>query len=381
MGSSGGGLCVSVSHLLPCFLTPGPRPPGPFCLHRLPLSWKPRDKRPFYTEARLSSPDAQGVATSGAAPGAGGGREEGLPRPQEGARLLTHLDSRTSGVAPPPGLGHGALTWQIDVGRCAGLAAATGLGAAVLQDVLDGRHAALCRGWGRLGGLQAGCGPAIPQGPDSTPTPPCSPGTQKQVVYYAFFLFPFLLPSPHTAWNSVLFLSEKHPMPTLKRPSAIFQDGQGGTQLQAHNRAFMWGVDPPPYTSDLSWDLPCACGALRGAWIPQQGPGGPWFRRGVQAGRSCHHPGVKLRPERQRGLSKRWAGSDSTGLPRRHGGHAGEGLAELCTHPGHRPHQARVPEALGGPRPGRTGRAPGQERGAPTTAEPSRQKRKNSCCH
>lgn len=276
-------------------------------------------------------------------------------------------------MTPPPGLGHGALTWQVDVGRCAGLAAATGLGAAVLQDVLDGRHAAPCGGRGRLGGLQPGCGPAIPRGPDSTPTPPCSPGTQKQVVYYAFFLFPFLLPT----FVFIRKTSHAH----IEKTVCYLPGWAGGTQLQAHSRAFTWGVDPPPYTSDPSWDLPCAFGALRGAWIPQQGPGGPWSRRGVQAGRSCHHPGVKLRPERQRGLSKRWAGSDSTGLPRGHGGHAGEGLVELCTHPGHRPHQARVPEALGGPRPGRTGRAPGQERGAPTTAEPSRQKRKNSCCH
>lgn len=234
-------------------------PPAALLLHtRTPTSRTPTSRPPlsaqaaarpeapgqeaFYTEACLSSPDAQGVAPGGAAPGAGGGREEGLPRPQEGARLLAHLDSRTSGVAPPPGLGRSALTWQVDVCRCAGLAAATGLGAAVLQDVLDGRHAAPCGGRGRLGGLQAAGGPAIPRSPDPTPTPPCSPGTQKQILYYAFFLFPFLLPTPHTAWSSVLFLLEKHPMPTLKRPSAIFQDGQGGAQLQAHSGAFTRGA-------------------------------------------------------------------------------------------------------------------------------------------
>ena len=54
------------------------------------------------------------------------------------------------------------------------------------------------------------------------------------------------------------------------------------------------------------------------------------------------------------------------------GGHTGEGLAELCTPSGHWPHQARVPEAPVGPRRGGTGRAPGQEHGAPTGAEPSR---------
>lgn len=124
-------------------------------------------------------------------------------------------------------------------------------------------------------GDRAGGGPAgrrwSGHAPEPRPQPdsPVLPGP-RQTVHYAFFLFPFLLPPDPSGgvWGSVLFLLEKHSMPTLKRMSAIFRNGQVGTQLQAHSGAFMSGVDPPPYMSDLSWDLPCTSGALRGPRIP-----------------------------------------------------------------------------------------------------------------
>lgn len=39
-----------------------------------------------------------------------------------------------------------AITWKVDVGRWARLAAATGLRAAILEDVFNGRYTAPCRG-------------------------------------------------------------------------------------------------------------------------------------------------------------------------------------------------------------------------------------------
>lgn len=109
----------------------------------------------------------------------------------------------------------------------------------------------------------------MPPSPDPTPTPPFSRDRgRRSIMLSSFFLFS-CPPTPlGGVWGSVLFLLEKHSMPTLKRMSAIFRNGQVGTQLQAHSGAFMSGVDPPPYMSDLSWDLPCTSAALRGPRIP-----------------------------------------------------------------------------------------------------------------
>lgn len=49
-----------------------------------------------------------------------------------------------------------AITWKVDVGRWARLAAATGLRAAILEDVLNGGYTAPCRGESRSGTHQQG---------------------------------------------------------------------------------------------------------------------------------------------------------------------------------------------------------------------------------
>lgn len=97
---------------------------------------------------------------------------------------------------------------------------------------MDG-HAASLRG--EVGGLQAGGGPG--QGFRAQDfwarLPHLGP---RQTVHYAF-LFPFLLPPNFGGMGPCFVFIRKHSMPTLKRMSAIFRNGQVGTQLQAHSGA------------------------------------------------------------------------------------------------------------------------------------------------
>lgn len=73
-----------------------------------------------------------------------------------------------------------------------------------------------------------------------------------------FFFFLFSCP--------LLFLLEKHPMPTLKRPSAIFQDGQG-----AHSSRRTAGRSRGGWILLLTRQTPAGtCPALSG---PSEGPG------------------------------------------------------------------------------------------------------------
>lgn len=60
--------------------------------------------------------------------------EEASGRLQGGGPSSLLLYTNRAGVGPPG--------WQVDVGRWARLAAATGLGVAILQDVLNGGHSA-----------------------------------------------------------------------------------------------------------------------------------------------------------------------------------------------------------------------------------------------
>lgn len=296
----GGPVCAGEppAALLPHTSTPTSKPP--LFAQALLLSQKPTDKRPFHTEARLSPPVPGHSSRWCGSRGRWGQR--GRPSPPPG-RNQALRPTRLLVSTPEPQVCRPYLAGRRRQVRQAGC-----------DHRARGCHPAGHSRWmarGSLQGMEAGGGPAGRRWSSRPPKPRPYPNSPvllgpRQTVYHIFFLFPFLLPpTPLPAWGSVLFLLERHPMPILKRTSAIFQNGQVGTQLQAHSRAFTWGVDPPLHMSDLSWDLPCTSGALRVACIPKQGPGGPWSWRSVQAGRSCRHRRVKPRPEGQRGLPAR----------------------------------------------------------------------------